>query len=44
MMILLLLAASGLGYRILRQKNSQTRVKAVRWEKLGHRSPEDPKV
>lgn len=43
MAILLLLAASGLIYLISLQKKGVTRLKTVRWEKLGHRSPEDPK-
>jgi hypothetical protein len=44
MAILLFLAASGLVYLISIQKKGQTRLQTVRWEKLGHRSPEDPKV
>lgn len=43
MTILLLLAASGLGYLIIQQKKGATRVRAVHWEKLGHHSPEEPK-
>lgn len=39
MSILLFLAASGLIYLISMQQKGATRVKSVRWEKLGHRSP-----
>lgn len=44
MTVLLFLVASGLIYLISLQKKGATRIKAVRWEKLGHRSPEDPEA